>query len=76
MRKKLGLEGKKVVGHVSNFQPVKNVSFIIDIIKELCEISDEYRLLLIGEGPEKERILREDKERKFGRQNSGISISI
>ena len=66
MRKKLGLEGKKVVGHVSNFQPVKNVSFIIDIIKELCEISDEYRLLLIGEGPEKERILEKIKRENLG----------
>lgn len=44
-----GLEGYKILGHVSNFCYAKNTSFLIEVIHSL---PDEYKLLLIGDGPE------------------------
>ena len=45
-----------VIGHVGRFSPAKNHSFIIEVFKALCEQSDRYKLLLVGEGPDEERI--------------------
>lgn len=63
-RKELDVEDKIVIGHVGRFQKQKNHDFLIEVFKELCNINDNYTLLLIGDGEEKSKI--EDKVIKYG----------
>jgi glycosyltransferase EpsF len=62
MRKKLGLDGKFVVGHVGRFVPQKNHTFLIDIFTEVVKKRHESVLLLVGDGP-----LREKTEQKVAK---------
>ena len=53
LKEELGIrEDEKVIIHISNFREVKNIP---DIIKSFQEISEsiDAKLLLVGEGPEK-----------------------
>ena len=70
MRKKLKLDGKKVVGHVGRFTHQKNHTFLIDVFKELVELDSDYRLLLIGEGALEEQT--EAKAKTYGVENKII----
>ena len=45
-----------VIGHVGRFSPQKNHIFLIRVFERICEINNNYKLLLIGDGEEKERI--------------------
>lgn len=47
-----------IVGHVGTFTDVKNQEFIIDVFAELLKRDDSCRLLLLGDGPLRERIER------------------
>jgi N-acetyl-alpha-D-glucosaminyl L-malate synthase BshA len=67
--------GEKIVLHVSNFRPVKRLQ---DVVKVFAEIQKQVpsKLLLIGDGPERERtfqVARElgvmDKTYFLGKQN-------
>lgn len=49
LKNKNGLNGYKILGHVSNFAYAKNTSFLIEVIRSL---PDTYKLLLVGDGPE------------------------
>lgn len=49
-RKRLELEDKIVIGHVGRFHFQKNHHFLIDIFEELVKRSNDYRLILIGQG--------------------------
>ena len=62
-----------VIGSVGRFTYQKNYSFIIDIFKEICNIKDNYRLILIGEGTLKKSII--DKVRKYGIENKVLFLS-
>ena len=56
-RKKLGASDDMVLlGHVGLFHRQKNHPFLIDVFKEVCRQSNKYRLVLIGEGGDKEKI--------------------
>jgi glycosyltransferase involved in cell wall biosynthesis len=59
-RKKLGLEGKTVIGHVGHFSASKNHAFLIDIFHELSVLDPGFFLILIGDGP-----LRPEIERRI-----------
>lgn len=59
LRKKLGLRGKFVVGHVGRFVRTKNHDFLIDIFVEVAKKRDDAVLVLIGEGPLMESIKNE-----------------
>ena len=56
IREKMGLKGKKVVGHVGRFHFQKNHKFLISVFSELVKKDDEYRLVLIGQGELEEEI--------------------
>ena len=58
------LSGKLVLGHVGRFTEQKNQSFLIDIFDELQKKKEDSALLLIGKGPDKEKML--EKVRKKG----------
>lgn len=50
MKRELGIEGKKVIGHIGRFFPQKNHAFLIDIFKAVHDREPEAVLLLVGGG--------------------------
>lgn len=50
MRKELGLGNEIIIGHVGNFTPAKNHSFLIDIFYEVLKQKIDAKLLLVGGG--------------------------
>ena len=61
-RKKLGVEGKFIVGHVGRFNPQKNNNFLIDIFSEVSKRQSDAILLLIGTGDGQPQIVEKVKE--------------
>lgn len=56
LKKELGIqEDEKVIIHISNFREVKNIPDIVRSF-EILQESIDAKLLLVGEGPEKENI--------------------
>ncbi len=53
LRKQFAPDGQRIISHISNFRSVKR---ILDIVKIFAEVRSEYksRLLMIGDGPDKE----------------------
>lgn len=62
VREELGLVKKLTVGHVGRFNYQKNHPFLIEIFASLCEIRPDAVLLLLGEGPDKEKIREQCKK--------------
>lgn len=56
VRKELGIEDKFVIGHVGRFCYQKNQDFLIDVFAEVYKRNPDAVLLLIGDGPDRERI--------------------
>lgn len=55
VKDELGIpEGVKVIGHVGAFNSFKNQSFLIDIFKEIHAVDSGVRLVLVGDGPDRE----------------------
>lgn len=44
-------ENTMVLGHVGNFEPVKNHQFLLQLLEKLAQQSQSYKLFLIGVGP-------------------------
>ena len=55
-RKKLGLEGKFVVGHIGRFHFQKNQLFLLDVFKELSDKKPNAVLVLVGDGDDRDKI--------------------
>ncbi len=66
-RKRYGLEGNFVLGHVGRFNVQKNHEFLIDIFQEVYRQDDSARLFLIGIGETEETI--KDKVKTLGLEN-------
>lgn len=49
-RKELKIEQQFVLGHIGNFDVVKNHSFLIDVFHCVCQKDDKCTLLLVGGG--------------------------
>lgn len=58
LRKELGVEDKKVIGHIGRFCYQKNHALLIDIFAEVAKQEKDALLMLIGEG-ELEQEIRE-----------------
>lgn len=56
IRQKLNIVEKKVIGHVGRFNEQKNHFFLIEIFNELLKLSDDYHLILIGDGNLKTKV--------------------
>lgn len=58
IRKKYGIQGKFVVGHVGRFVDVKNHSFLLDVFEMLVNSNSIFSpvLMLVGDGPLKEEM--------------------
>lgn len=50
IKERLNLIDDIVIGHVGNFDPVKNHPFVFDVFKELLSINNKARLMLVGGG--------------------------
>ena len=53
IRRKYGLEKALVIGHAGHLNKVKNQKFLVELLIELRK-SGDYRLLLLGDGPDRE----------------------
>lgn len=56
-RREFGLENNVVIGHIGRLTAQKNTLFIIDIFNEITKIEERAKLLLIGDGELKEKML-------------------
>ena len=56
IRRKLGLDDKKIIGHVGLFNDQKNHKFILDVFEKVEEQDDDVVLLLVGTGPKFDEI--------------------
>lgn len=70
VRTQLNLEKKVVIGHVGALKWVKNQERIIDILHELN--NDKYRLVLVGDGPDKQKLI--SKVKKLGMENKVVFL--
>lgn len=59
IREDLGVISNEVlIGHIGRFNNQKNHQFIIDVFNKLHHDNDNFKLLLIGEGPDKQNIIQ------------------
>lgn len=68
VRKELGLEGKFVIGHVGRFCYQKNQEFLIDVFEEVYKQNPNAVLMLVGDGPDREKIEEKVKQCKLSNQ--------
>ncbi|MFL2128264.1 glycosyltransferase [Ruoffia sp. FAM 26255] len=64
-RKELGLVDNFVLGHTGSFSTAKNHLFILEIFAKVKEKNKAAKLLLVGDGPEKEAIINRAKQLKI-----------
>ncbi|MGN0377053.1 MAG: glycosyltransferase family 1 protein [Suilimivivens sp.] len=62
IRKELGLMDKYVIGHVGRFHYAKNHEYLLRVFAELSAGSDQYVLILLGEGGGMEKAKALSKE--------------
>lgn len=72
LRKKLMLDGYFVMGHIGRFMMQKNHNFLIDVFSEVIKKRKNSKLLLIGDGPLKEEIMK--KVSKLGLRKDVIFL--
>lgn len=53
VRSELNLDNKKVITHISNFSPIKNHFFLLDVISEVVKKDEGFVFLFVGDGPAK-----------------------
>lgn len=61
VRTEFALENHFVIGHVSGFTPVKNISFLVYVFSKIKETESDAKLLLVGEGNDTEMIKKQVK---------------
>lgn len=74
IRKELGIKNEIILGHVGRFAEQKNHKFLLEIMKELQKLNNNYKLLLLGDGS-----LREDIEmqiKKLGLENNVVLLGV
>lgn len=74
-RKELNIDDDElIIGHVGRMTQQKNHLFLIDVFEKYLKINDKCKLLLIGDGELKEKII--DNINKKGIQNKVILLGI
>ncbi len=59
IREEYGLEGRRVVGFVGNLNEQKNPEFLLRVFEALLEKELEFRLFVVGDGADRERLEEE-----------------
>nr|WP_272917288.1 glycosyltransferase family 1 protein [Halobacillus litoralis] len=62
-KRTLQINSDLIIGHVGRFSDVKNHSFIIDVAESLCRRTNNFKIVLVGDGPLKPEIERKIKEK-------------
>lgn len=65
IKKSFGLEGKFVIGHIGNFTPQKNHSFLINVFECILKRNNNAVLVLIGDGHLREQVLNNCKTKNI-----------
>jgi len=50
------IDNKKSIVYVGALEARKNVSFLLEVFKELCKTDHDYKLTIIGDGPERKNL--------------------
>ena len=61
-RAELSMDGRRVIGHIGRLHFQKNQLFLLDIMKELVSEDDSYLLILIGIGPDEQKLRKRAME--------------
>lgn len=72
IREQFDLENCFVIGHVGGFIYQKNHKYLIEVFKKIVQNTSSARLVLIGDGPEKENI--EEKVAEMGLQEKVLFL--
>ncbi len=64
VRNKYNIEDCKVACHISNFSPIKNLKFLLEVIRQVVKQDETWRFLFVGDGPWKLKL--EEKLYKIG----------
>ena len=56
VRKEFKVEDKRVAIHVSNFSKIKNVSFLVSVLRKLTSSTQDYKFIFVGDGPTKKEV--------------------
>ena len=70
IRKTLGPDGMKLVGHIGAFLPVKNHKFLVDVIEKAYQMDPAVRCVLLGQG----RMFGEIKELVAARKLNDVIL--
>ena len=57
IRRRLGAEDAFLIGHTGHMMPVKNQRFLIGLMPRILKLRPDARLLLLGDGPDRETLL-------------------
>lgn len=57
LRRRLGAENSFLIGHTGHMMPVKNQRFLIELMPQILKLRPDARLLLLGDGPDREMLL-------------------
>lgn len=64
VRAEFGLDANAfIIGHVGRFVPVKNQSFLVNILVEMKKICPNAKLMLVGDGDLREQVAKEAEDR-------------
>lgn len=55
-RSELDIKNEIVIGHIGRINDQKNQEYLIKVFEELCDLRSNYKLLIVGTGPYKEKI--------------------
>lgn len=59
LKKELNIKNEFIIGNVARFVPLKNQKFFIEIAEQLKKEKFDFKIILVGEGEEKEEIINE-----------------
>lgn len=62
IRAELGLGNAFIIGHAGHLAPVKNQSFLIELMPDILKKNPNAFLLLLGDGPDKEMLVQKIAE--------------
>lgn len=62
IRQDMCIEDSIVIGNVSRLTEVKNQNFLIDLVNEMLKHGDDVKLLLVGDGEDKESLVKRVEE--------------
>lgn len=65
IRNELGLDTQIVIGHIGRFNSQKNHEFLLKIFENIASINDDMVLLLVGDGPDFNKIMSIIKTHKY-----------